>query len=385
MLTGNSLNFWLAESGIRLSTIGAATLVTLPYAINFLWAPLLERWAKHTGLRSALLRLTCGQALLLVGLGYTNPSKTLVFTMVLASGAALVSSSQDILLNVIRTGVSQHKNLGTHTSGYVIGYRAGMLVGGAGSILAAKYMDWSYIYGAASLLLLSFMLFLVKHLKYDNQLLDTLVLDTHLPSTPQTLWQIATSIAPGRLLMLILVFLVLYRAGDSLLSSMLNPMLLLLDFSNEMIAGIGKTLGMAGSIIGGIIGGIVVNQIGLKRSLWILGIMHAFSNLLFILLWVYPHDVILALVVIISSGTGGMCMSAYIAFITSLCKGRHRGTKYSFLSSMMGLSRAVFPIASGWIIELLGWQSFLVIVFASAWPSLWIIRSLLKELSINHT
>ncbi len=42
MITGNTLNFWLAIEEIDIRTIGIFALVTLPYAINFLWAPIFD-------------------------------------------------------------------------------------------------------------------------------------------------------------------------------------------------------------------------------------------------------------------------------------------------------------------------------------------------------
>ena len=42
MISGNTLNFWLAKEGINLKTIGMFALISLPYAINFIWAPLFD-------------------------------------------------------------------------------------------------------------------------------------------------------------------------------------------------------------------------------------------------------------------------------------------------------------------------------------------------------
>ena len=41
MITGNTLNFWLAKESIDIRTIGIFALISLPYAINFIWIPIL--------------------------------------------------------------------------------------------------------------------------------------------------------------------------------------------------------------------------------------------------------------------------------------------------------------------------------------------------------
>ncbi len=42
MITGNTLNFWLAKEGIDVKTLGTFSLITLPYAINFIWGPVFD-------------------------------------------------------------------------------------------------------------------------------------------------------------------------------------------------------------------------------------------------------------------------------------------------------------------------------------------------------
>ena len=43
LITGNTLNFWIAKEGLSPDKIGLFSLVCFPYAINFVWAPLLDR------------------------------------------------------------------------------------------------------------------------------------------------------------------------------------------------------------------------------------------------------------------------------------------------------------------------------------------------------
>ena len=43
VLIGTSLNLWLQEDGLSRTTIGWAGLIFGVYAINFLWAPLVDR------------------------------------------------------------------------------------------------------------------------------------------------------------------------------------------------------------------------------------------------------------------------------------------------------------------------------------------------------
>jgi hypothetical protein len=42
-LTGATLSFWLAKTGVSLATIGFFSLVGFSYSLKFLWSPLIDR------------------------------------------------------------------------------------------------------------------------------------------------------------------------------------------------------------------------------------------------------------------------------------------------------------------------------------------------------
>src|ERR1700732_3991931 len=53
-LTGSTLQAWFTQSGVNLVTIGALTLVGIPYVWKFMWAPVMDRfvppwWGRRRG------------------------------------------------------------------------------------------------------------------------------------------------------------------------------------------------------------------------------------------------------------------------------------------------------------------------------------------------
>src|SRR5688572_2925560 len=67
-LTSRTLQAWMTIEGVDLSTIGLFSLVTLPYSLKFLWAPLFDRYVPpFLGRRRGWLVVT--QLLLLVAIG----------------------------------------------------------------------------------------------------------------------------------------------------------------------------------------------------------------------------------------------------------------------------------------------------------------------------
>ena len=45
VLANDTLNAWLSKIGVDVKTIGFFSLITVPYAFKFLWAPLMDRFA----------------------------------------------------------------------------------------------------------------------------------------------------------------------------------------------------------------------------------------------------------------------------------------------------------------------------------------------------
>src|SRR5881398_1039184 len=95
-LSGSTLLIWMRESGVDIKTIGLFTLVGTPYAVKFLWAPLVDALdlpllSRLLGRRRAWLVLS---QLLLIGaivfLGFCNPAAS---PALVAIGALCVATA----------------------------------------------------------------------------------------------------------------------------------------------------------------------------------------------------------------------------------------------------------------------------------------------------
>jgi PAT family beta-lactamase induction signal transducer AmpG len=152
-------------------------------------------------------------------------------------------------------------------------------------------------------------------------------------------------------------------------------------FDALQIATVGKFLGILTAIIGGMIAGYAMKKIKIIDAVLYFGIIHALSHLLFIMQNNLGNNIYSLFVVIgVESITGGMVMASYIAFITSLCSGKYSATQYAFLSSMMGISRSIFPSISGVIVTMLGWNNFFFLITIITIPPILILIKLKKLL-----
>ncbi len=152
-LTGASLQAWLATDNVDIATIGFFSLVGLPYTFKFLWAPLMDRFEPPFFKRRQgwLVITQLGTAAALALLSTMSPSQsTHVFSLV-ALSIAVLSASQDIVVDAYRTDVLEHQERGFASAIYVFGYRVAMILSGGIALIWADPVKgngwgWSNIY-----------------------------------------------------------------------------------------------------------------------------------------------------------------------------------------------------------------------------------------------
>lgn len=386
LLSSGTLNFWLVSEGVDKASIGVFSLISLPYAISFIWSPIFDHikipvLCRFFGHRFSWIIIM--QILLSISVGWIgsfNPGDNLLTFAMIGLAIAFLSSSQDIALGALRAEIVP-KHVQASTAGsYIFGYRIGMLVSSSGAIYASIYMSWQEIYHVFSTMILYFpiLLYLVTYGMYVESPTEKKEQISNYLSL--SYWgEALKNIGSKSLVITILVFLILYRIPDNFISVMINPFLIETGFDAFQISTVGKFLGIVTAIIGGMIAGIAMKKMKPIDAMMIFGIIHALSHLLFILQNHMGNNIyILFLVVGVESITGGMVMAAYIAFITNLCHGKYSATQYAFLSSMMGISRSIFPSISGFVAEEYGWNLFFLSITILTIPPL-IMSVILKR------
>ena len=71
---------------------------------------------------------------------------------------------------------------------------------------------------------------------------------------------------------LVLLFIFLYKLGDSMATSLATPFYLDMGFSKTDIGLIAKNAGLWPAVIAGIVGGIWMIKLGINRALWVFGV-----------------------------------------------------------------------------------------------------------------
>jgi PAT family beta-lactamase induction signal transducer AmpG len=387
LLSGNTLNFWLASEGVNLNTVGFFSAVTLPYAINFLWAPVFDKWSINMIKSSILQReinwyiiLHICVATTLVVMSYIDFHDSLSLFACMSVMLAFFSSSSDSVVNAIRSKSTAVKSCGVYSGVYILGYRLGMLVSGAFAIMFADSVSWGVIYRIFAVIAILIAVILYVCIQYSNIHIEETSSVPKVSKHDDILVEILQSLGGCKFIVTVVIFLIIYRLPDNLIGVMINPFLLHIGFSASEIASAGKLCGIVGSICGGIAGGNLVTKYGIRNGLLYFGAAHMLMHLLYIIMHHKCSIYLLFLTTICESITGGMVMAAYIAFITSLCTGDYVSTKYAFFSSMMGVSRSIIPSISGILVVYTSWDIFFIIVMLLSIPALCMIKFLTDKL-----
>jgi MFS transporter, PAT family, beta-lactamase induction signal transducer AmpG len=371
LLTGSVLQAWLRDGGIDLARIGLFALVGLPYTLKFLWSPLFDRYALP-GLGRRRGWLAAAQAAIaaaLIALSVSEPgADDLLAVSVAALLVAFFSASQDIVVDAYRRESLSDLELGLGSAMYVNGYRVGMLLAGGGGLILADVLSFPQMYR----LLAAFMAACI--------VVSLLAPEPPLPpGRPRTLAEAV--ILPFRDYFtregawLALVFILLYKLGDTLASAMTTPFYLDLGYSKSEIGAVVKLFGFWATLAGATLGGIWILRVGLLRALWLFGIGQMVSTLGFVVLAELPPSLpALATVIAIENLTGGLGTAAFVGFMGALTDRRFTATQYALLSSLMGVPRVLAAAPTGWLAQSLGWSAFFLACALIALPGLALLR-----------
>ncbi len=382
LLTGSLLQAWMVDVGVDLGTIGLFALVGLPYTLKFVWAPLMDRYSpallgrRRGWLFIWQLCLTASIALL----GFSNPSQMLLMTALAALLLSFFSASQDIVIDAYRRESLEDDEQGMGASLYVGGYRVGMLLATGGGLFLADQMAYHWVYlimaTAMSAGLIATLLAPEPEAKHGKP--KTLQEAVVLPFKEYFTRDYA---------IIILIFVFLYKVGDTMAGQMTTPLYLDLGFTKSEIAGIVKIFGFPITIAGTFAGGILVMRHGIYKCLLWFGVLQSVSTAGFI--WLsYMGDDLFTLTVVIAfeNLSAGLGTAAYIGFIASLTDKRFTATQFALLTSFMGMPRVFAAAPTGYMVGAFGWSGFFLFCTLIAIPGVFLIIWLHKRLinSNNH-
>ncbi len=370
LLTSTLLQAWLTRQGINLGLIGLFSLVGLPYTLEFVWAPVLDRF--QLGVlgrrRGWLLATQLALVATIASMAFFDPNRDLLAIAALCLAIAFSSASQDTVINAYRRESLADDEQGFGASLYVNGYRAAMLAVSGGGLILVHFVGFHKVYLVMAALM--GVGIVTTFIASEPRLTAPLprgfresVVEPFLSylRRPDAVW--------------VLVFILLYKVGDLVASNMTIPFYLKMGFSNLTIGVVVKAFGFWAIIGGGLLGGALILRIGMFRALFWFGLLQAFATASFALLtWTGPSIGWLAFVISAENLTLGMSTAAFVGFMALMTDRRFTATQYALLSSLMGVPRVILSAPSGYLALGLGWPLFFMVCALLAAPGLILLR-----------
>ena len=422
VLIGSALSLWLKENDLSRTTIGWAGLIFGVYAINFLWAPLIDRihlpfLSKKIGHRKSwiiLMQLFIFVSLLVWSL--LDPTKNLWLIIAVGLGIAISSATQDITIDALRIeqiGENEKNLLSAGAAISVVGWWTGYKIGGLVSLVSAdilqkqgieNYWQISFVILSGIITLCCIGLLFIPEKNSNEKINFQNIADQKLINkigvsntfTKVFAWLYGTIVNPllsffkkntFKVAFAILSFIFLFKIGEAFLGRMSLVFYKEIGFSKTDIALYSKGIGWLTTITFTLLGGLFAVRVGLVKAMFVSGIFMASTNILFSLLaWVGNSEILFAFTVLIDDLAAAFATVAFVGFISALVDRTYTATQYALLASIGTAGRTLFASSSGMMVDWLNgnWIIFFIITALMVVPSLICLLLIRKKINLNE-
>jgi PAT family beta-lactamase induction signal transducer AmpG len=391
VIIGSAMTLWLKDAGLTRTAIGFFGSIFFVYSINWLWAPLLDKiklpYIQKLGFRKSwLLLLQTLLLLLIIAISFTNPTISIIWISLLALLIAIVSATQDIVIDAYRIEIIEHNEEGkiaaasaTTTAGWWVGFG---FIGAFALYFADIVENWSLVYLTLSVFVL---FFIVNTSLMPNEQHISKDVDVSVSSLVETFVNPLKDYFSryGKTAVLILLFIMFFKIGEAFLGKMSLVFYDEIGFSKSDIATYSKLFGSTLTIIFSIVASFFTIRFGLVKGLIIGGVAMASTNVMYAYIaLIGPDKDFLALTIFLDNFTSAFSTVAFVAFISHLVNKAYTATQYALLSSMGNLGKTLFASSSGLLIDGLSgnWVIFFIITALMVIPSLLMLGFIAKKL-----
>ena len=390
-MIGATLTTRLAQGGIDKKTVTAFSLAFLVYNLKPFWAwivdgvrlPVIGRLGQRVSwlIVAGLFVIAAVANLALV----TPVGSDIMPTVIAAILVGVAGATFDIVIDAYRIEILEPRQLGVGSGMSQYGWRLGAFFAASIALFVAARTDWTVGYLAC--IPLAFVgpiasLFMgeperhhdPKPIKGARALLDTF-------------WGPLSDFLKREGALLVLLFVLIHKIGDTMANLMIRDLLVGLGFTKDEILYGDVWVGFFALLAGIFVGGVLYAKIGMKRSVLISLILMAVSNISFAGLAAAGHSMPMLAFTIgfenFASGIGGVVV---VAYLSALCNLRYTATQFALLSAAAAIvGRFLTGTTAGALIESLGYVNFFLLTTVIALPGVLLYAYMLKAGLIDES
>jgi PAT family beta-lactamase induction signal transducer AmpG len=356
-----------------LEHLGFLSLLSLPYALKFFWAPAVDFLGARRHWIAAAQFLMAACLMLFAPLDPREPSFLLWACL---ASLAIFSATQDIAIDAYSIEMLKPSELGMANGIRQAAYKVAMAISGGIFIAMGGRLGWeiTYFVAAAVLVVCCLISMRLPHIEVKRP--------------PFSLASLMAPIKdflarPG--VIKVGLFILLYKLGDMAMGPMVRPFWLWRGLTDDEIGLITGTLGIVASIAGSLTGGLFMARYGIFHGLWFLGLWQSMSNLGYA--WVALNPSTGNLGIYLASGIesfcGGLGTAAFLAFLMSVCKKEFSATQYALLSALFRVTGIMAGAFSGIATAQVGFPLYFALTFLLSLPAFAFIFTARKWIPIN--
>ena len=362
----------------------------LPWVIKPFWSPVVDL-LKTKRFWIIIMQLFIGAGL--AGVAFTLPTeKFFQYTLAFFWLMAFSSATHDIAADgFYMLGLKQHEQA------YFVGirstfYRLAMFSGQGIFVIIAGQLEKStgdvpfawqvtfLILAALFVLFFIYHLFILPHPKSDSPRSE--VQFKHFISE---FLRTFISFFKKREIVIIVLFILLYRFAEAQLVKMASPFLLDekevggLALTTSQVGIVYGTVGVVALSLGGIFGGIAASKHGLKFWIWWMLIAINLPDLVYVYLAATQTSnfILINICVAVEQFGYGFGFTAFMLYLIYISDGEYKTAHYAIATGLMALGMMLPGMISGWIQEQIGYLNFFIWVCISTIPA-FIITKFIK-------
>jgi MFS transporter, PAT family, beta-lactamase induction signal transducer AmpG len=352
----NGLPLYMREYGISRTLIGFATAISLPWLLKFLWAPLVDRYcfARFGRRKSWIVPILILQIIVIVIASFVPLSGNLMTIIGLLLVLNMLTATQDIAVDGLAVDLLDKEDLGYGNSAQVVGFKFGIVFSGGFLVWQSEFFGWQGMFLAMACLTV---VPLVIILFFNENKINQTNCQKQQKSVREIIAIMIESFKlPG--MIWLIIFILFYKFGESMVDQMFKIFLLDSGFTKEMISKWVTTYGMGASIVGSLAGGLLATKMNFHKALGLATLLRIFP---LILEWSLTYGTPTENAVIFTTLTehffGGILTTVMFVYMMSRVDRRIGATHFTVLASVEVLGKSFPSFFSGLIADQIGYSA----------------------------
>ncbi|WP_151830346.1 MFS transporter [Acinetobacter junii] len=363
----------LRHQGVDLRWIGMLSLLYIPWAFKFFWAPLIDRfYFKKLGKRKTWLLFTqIALVLGVVALALTQFDYGLGVFVIVGLWISTFAATQDIAIDgyTVETFTESEYRLGSMAQS--IGVALGSMVGGAATLWLYQLYGWqtALISLAAMTALTMLAIFQIKEKSHVEKISKQPPSLIRAFKRSEMLWALA--------------LIVCYRIVEAPAMAMLNPMLIDQKWSLAQIGVLMSVIGAGIGLLAAVSAAFLLKKIAATQLLiwagWARSLVYALLGVAVLLSWLNQWHLLLGGFVIVILAIRYIAMTALYAHFMQTSSKEQAGTDFTILVCFELLVYFIGGAVSGFLAKAFGYGNFYLILAVSSVLSVLLSQLLIRK------